>query len=225
MCGIAALLGPPERILAPSIISMVSALHHRGPDAQTHWSADGVSLGHSRLSILELSPAGAQPMSSRDGRWTLVFNGEIYNHLNLRTQLPGPWRGHSDTETLVAGFSAWGPEETLKRCTGMFAIAAWDSLRNTLWLARDRMGEKPLHYGVVGGVLRVASEIKALLFDGSRPEVNRKSLALLMRHNYIPAPYTIWDGIFKLRPGHLLEITHDAWALPLLSRAWWSIDE
>jgi asparagine synthase (glutamine-hydrolysing) len=225
MCGIAALLGPPGLNLQAPIQAMAETLHHRGPDARGTWTGDGVALGHARLSILELSPAGAQPMASRDGRWSVAFNGEIYNHLDLRADLAGPWRGHSDTETLVAGFAAWGVEATLQRCVGMFAIAAWDGLQRSLWLARDRLGEKPLHYGVVGGVFRAASELKAVLADGHRPEVDRDSLTLLLRHNYIPAPYTIWQGIAKLRPGHLLEVRQDAWDQPLASRPYWSVDD
>jgi len=225
MCGIAALLGPIGPDFSMSIAGMAAALHHRGPDAQGAWSGDGVALGHARLSIIDLSPAGAQPMASRDGRWTVAFNGEIYNHLELRAELGGSWRGHSDTETLVAGFATWGFEATLQRCVGMFAIAAWDASRRSLWLARDRMGEKPLHYGVLAGQFRAASEIKALLADGLRPEVDRNSLTLLLRHNYIPAPYTIWRGIAKLRPGHLLEVCQDALDKPLVSRPYWSVDD
>jgi len=204
---------------------MVSAIRHRGPDANSAWIGKGVGLGHARLSIVDLSAAGAQPMPSRGGSWTIAFNGEIYNHQEIRAELPGPWRGHSDTETLIEAFAAWGVEATLSRCVGMFAFAAWDANSRTLWLARDRMGEKPLYYGVVGGVLRVASELKALLADGQRPEVDRRSLALFMRHNVIPAPFTIWQGVFKLKPGHVLAIPADAWQGELVSRPYWSVDD
>jgi asparagine synthase (glutamine-hydrolysing) len=225
MCGITTILDPRGISSADDIVAMTTTLVHRGPDASGHWNEGPIALGHRRLSILDLSPAGAQPMASRCGRWIIAFNGEIYNHLSLRAELSGPWRGGSDTETLVQAIAAWGFEATLRRCIGMFAIAAWERPGQVLWLARDRMGEKPLYYGLVGQQFRAASELKALLGNAPRPAVNRDSLCLLMRHNYIPAPYTIWQGVSKLTPGHLLEVPIGSVNHPPMSRAWWSVDD
>ena len=161
MCGIVGILG---RSFDP-IDAMTSALSHRGPDAGAVWldTDGGVALGHRRLSIVDLSEAGAQPMHSPSGRFVLVFNGEIYNHLELR-QLLGYtlWRGHSDTETLLAAIEAWGLEKALSHSVGMFAFALWDTRERYLFLARDRMGEKPLYYGWQGRAFLFASELKAL---------------------------------------------------------------
>jgi asparagine synthase (glutamine-hydrolysing) len=145
-------------------------------------------------------------MTSRDGRWVLSYNGEIYNHLKLRAELSGPWQGHSDTETLVEAIATWGVETALNRVVGMFAFALWDSHKEVMWLARDRMGEKPLYYGMLGEQLRVGSELKALCSGMPRPEINRGALTLYLEHNYIPAPLTIWDGLWKLTAGHCLQV-------------------
>lgn len=184
---------------------MADAIAHRGPDDSGVWAdaAAGIALGHRRLSVLDLTSAGHQPMLSSSGRYVLVFNGEIYNHLNLREELAGYiWRGHSDTETLLAAFECWGIEPALKKSVGMFAIALWDRDTQTLTLARDRLGEKPLYYGWQNGVLLFGSELKALrahpAFAG---EINRDALTLLLRHNAIPAPYSIYKNIFKVLPG------------------------
>ncbi|ABB32401.1 asparagine synthetase [Geobacter metallireducens GS-15] len=190
---------------------MADALMHRGPDDSGAWcdQGAGVGLAHRRLSILDLTPAGHQPMESRSGRFTIVFNGEIYNHQALRKELAAfePWRGHSDTETLLAGFEAWGIEATLKRTVGMFALAVWDNAERTLTLARDRMGEKPLYYGWNQGVFLFASELKALrAYPGFDAEINRDAIALLMRHSCIPTPHSIYRGIYKLWPGTILTL-------------------
>lgn len=183
---------------------------HRGPDDAGVWvdQAAGVALSHRRLAILDLSPAGHQPMTSPSGRYVIVFNGEIYNHLELRESLSGYiWRGHSDTETLLAAFENWGVETTLKKTVGMFAIALWDREARVLTLARDRLGEKPLYYGWQRGVLLFGSELKALrahpAFEG---EIDRDVLTLFLRHNYVPAPYSIYRGISKLPPGAYFQI-------------------
>lgn len=193
---------------------MTSTLAHRGPDDGGLWLDHdvGIALGHRRLSILDLSPEGHQPMASQSGRYTLVFNGEIYNHQELRKRLgqecPVHWRGMSDTETLLAAFSVWGIRRTLKACIGMFAIAVWDSATRCLTLARDRLGEKPLYYGWAGQHFLFGSELKALR---AHPEwhaaINREAIASQLRLSYIPAPHTIYQNIFKLEPGHLLQIT------------------
>ena len=189
---------------------MGEAIVHRGPDDNGIWvdANAGIGLSHRRLSILDLSPAGHQPMVSDSGRYVIAFNGEIYNHLDLRWQLGDRvWRGHSDTETLLAGFELWGVEQTLQRAVGMFAIALWDCNTRTLILARDRMGEKPLYYGWQGEVFLFGSELKALkqhpAFGG---EVDRESLALYMCYCYIPMPRSIYRGIHKLAPGTLLRV-------------------
>ncbi|HYP67630.1 MAG TPA: asparagine synthase (glutamine-hydrolyzing) [Thiobacillaceae bacterium] len=208
MCGLAGFFTaqsafPPEASV--DVRAMANAILHRGPDDSGAWldEAAGIAVAHRRLSILDLSPAGHQPMASTNGRYVLVFNGEIYNHLLLREQLGAvPWRGHSDTETLLAAFETWGIEPTLKMTVGMFAIALWDREHRSLTLARDRLGEKPLYYGFNRGALLFASELKAMRayprFDGS---IDRGALSLFLRHNAIPAPYSIYQGISKLLPG------------------------
>ena len=218
MCGIAGFIGfryLKENAVLATARRMGETILHRGSDDAGIWHDDSaqVALMHRRLSILDLSPAGHQPMQSTSGRFVIVFNGEIYNHLEIREQLAAfsqqsfEWRGHSDTETLLAGIEAWGLEETLKRSVGMFALALWDRKEQALTLARDRMGEKPLYYGWQRGVFLFGSELKALkahpAFEG---EIDRGAIALQMRHNYIPAPYSIYRGIYKLPPGHCIRI-------------------
>ncbi|HEX8778934.1 MAG TPA: asparagine synthase (glutamine-hydrolyzing), partial [Rhodanobacter sp.] len=221
MCGLAGLWqwrGGAREALLEQVQAMSAQLIHRGPDDGGAWCDEsaGIALAQRRLSILDLSPAGHQPMPSACGRYVLVFNGEIYNHLHLRQQLLAEsaapaWRGHSDTETLLACFVAWGVEQTLRACAGMFALALWDRRQRTLTLARDRMGEKPLYYAWQDGILLFGSELKALKAHAAfRAEVDRDALALLLRHDCVPAPYSIYRGVLKLRPGHLLCITADA---------------
>ena len=198
-----------------AIKEMNSALHHRGPDAEGSWQDDrlGLVLGHRRLAIQDLSPAGAQPMHSVCGQYVLVFNGEVYNHLELRQQLGEQgiivdWRGHSDTETILACFANWGVEKTLNSMTGMFAIALWDRLDQVLTLARDRMGEKPLYWGWQNDSLYFSSELKGLKAHPKfQADINRDSIALLLRHNCIPAPYSIYQGIEKLQAGHWIQLS------------------
>lgn len=211
MCGIAGWLG--SEIATEVVTRIGDTLVHRGPDDGGSWiDADaGVALVHRRLSILDLSPAGHQPMVSTSGRYVIAYNGEIYNHLDLRADLekvgvggtaPSRWRGHSDTETLLAAFEAWGIEATLKKCVGMFALALWDRETRTLTLARDRLGEKPLYYGWQGRDFLFGSELKALkAHPAFRGEVDRDVLTLYLRHNYVPAPYSIYKDVFKLPPG------------------------
>ena len=219
MCGLTGFFSnspiPDQQALA----AMADAIRHRGPDDYGHW-ADvdaGIGLAHRRLSILDLSPAGHQPMHSPSGRFVIIFNGEIYNHMEIRKEIPTamplanegaiPWRGHSDTETLLAGFDVWGIESTLKKAVGMFAMAVWDRSERTLILARDRLGEKPLYYGWNRGVFLFASELKALrAFPGFDANINRDAITLMLRHNYIPTPYSIYRGIYKLWPGAMLLI-------------------
>jgi asparagine synthase (glutamine-hydrolysing) len=198
---------------------MADAIILRGPDAAGYWvdSAQSIGLGHRRLSIVDLSSAGHQPMLSNYERYVLVFNGEIYNHMDLRVSLVKTdeslvWRGHSDTETLLAGFETWGIAATIERCIGMFAFALWDKQTNTLTLGRDRFGEKPLYYGWQGTGENTSflftSELKGLKAHPSfAADIDRNSLCLLMRHSYIPSPYSIYKGIAKLEAGCLLSVS------------------
>ncbi len=212
---------------------MADKIVHRGPDSDGYWvdPASGIGLAHRRLAIVDLSPAGAQPMASASGRYVLAFNGEIYNHQHIRRALEregnliASWRGHSDTETLLAGFDTWGLVATLQRAIGMFAIALWDRELRTLTLARDRLGEKPLYYGWQGqggaAAFLFGSELSALRrHPAFAAEVNRDALALYMRHNCISGDHSIYSGIQKLAPGHLLTVSQ---AKPeSVVRAWWS---
>jgi asparagine synthase (glutamine-hydrolysing) len=225
MCGITGSLASTAQSVASletSVCAMSGALLHRGPDDAGVWAdgESGIALGHRRLAIQDLSPAGHQPMVSASGRFVIAFNGEIYNHLELRAELNSGqlgasntinWRGHSDTETLLAGVSAWGLEATLKACVGMFAIALWDRTTHTLSLVRDRLGEKPLYYGWVGqgdqSAFVFASELKALCaYPSFANPINRQSLAQYLRLMYVPAPYSIYQGIYKLEPGCILTV-------------------
>jgi asparagine synthase (glutamine-hydrolysing) len=217
MCGIAGYLGASAAFdlsTADDVLQrMGNAIAHRGPDDHGIWTDAGAAVGlvHRRLSIVDVSAAGHQPMLSAGGRFVLVFNGEIYNHLELRERLgeaAPAWRGHADTETILAGFEAWGIDETIKRSVGMFALAVWDRERRELTLARDRLGEKPLYYGWQGGTLLFGSELKALrAHPAFTAPVNRDALCLLMRHNAISAPHSIFQGIAKLVPGSLLTLS------------------
>ncbi len=221
MCGIAGFLGSPEPhsgAFHHSVTRMANALRHRGPDADGVWTdaGNGVGLGHRRLSIVELSPEGSQPMVSADERHVLVFNGEIYNHDIIRKELQDggtTFRGHSDTRVLVEAIARWGVEGALSRCTGMFAFAVWDRYERVLALARDRMGEKPLYYGWLGDTFLFGSELKALRAHPVWKErgggVDRNALAAYLRHNYIPAPLSIYNDIRKLEPGALLSVRAD----------------
>lgn len=213
MCGIVGIWGP-LRDKRSLITGACSAMRHRGPDSEGLWEDEdaGLALGHVRLAIIDTSSAGAQPMTSACGRYVLVLNGEIYNHLALREALQHEsrapaWRGHSDTETLLACFAAWGVEKTLDAATGMFAMALWDRQERTLALMRDRLGEKPLYAGFVGGSFVFASELKALAnLPGLDTRPDPRALALLLRHNYIPAPYSIYRQIGKVSPGCWMQL-------------------
>lgn len=193
---------------------MARRLETRGPDDAGAWldRQAGLALGHRRLAIQDLSPAGHQPMHSPCARYVLVFNGEIYNHQELRRDLEAnggafEWRGHSDTETLLAALCHWGIQSALKRLNGMFAFALWDARAQRLFLARDRMGEKPLYYGRNGDAFLFGSELKALTAHPDwQGRVDRNALALYMRFNYVPTPWSIYQGISKLPPAHFVVI-------------------
>jgi asparagine synthase (glutamine-hydrolysing) len=207
MCGIAGFWDGRRSGRDPraALERMTKSLAHRGPDDQGCWfdPETGVALGHRRLSILDLSPEGHQPMFSASGRFAVVFNGEVYNYRQIRQELRSTsWRGHSDTEVMLAAIEQWGLEPAIQRFVGMFAFALWDREQRTLSLVRDRLGIKPLYYGWTACTVLFASELKALrYYPGFQPEINRDSVALFLRHNYIPAPHSIYHDVYKLLPG------------------------
>lgn len=223
MCGIAGLMKPSAQCsldIQNISLRMARRLAHRGPDDEGVWidQSCGVGLSHMRLSILDLSAAGHQPMTSFCGRYVIVFNGEIYNHLELRKALDADmlsqngfrWRGQSDTETLLSAISAWGFEQAMSKTVGMFAFALWDRDEKSIRLARDRLGEKPLYYGLQDGALIFASELKALhAYPGFQSEIDRDALAMFLRRNTVPAPYSIYRGIYKLPPGTWIKLKQD----------------
>lgn len=217
---------------------MAQAISHRGPDDSGCWIdyQAGVALAHRRLAIIDLSAAGHQPMISASGRYVIVYNGEIYNFETLRREIDATgrapdWRGHSDTEVLLAAIETWGLNETLGKLNGMFALALWDRERRLLALARDIIGEKPLYYGRIGSDFVFGSELKAMqTHPGFSGQVDNSALHLFLRHNYVPAPYSIWQGVAKLPSGHYLEIEpggepklHCYWSLDSLARG--SVDK
>ena len=213
MCGVVGLLDPRNTGLSDQISRMVQAIRYRGPDDHGVWcdSTLGVGLGHARLSILDLSPEGHQPMVSASGRFVISYNGEVYNFAELRSELEGAgakFRGHSDTEVMLAAFEWWGLEKSVQRFVGMFAFALWDRETRALHLVRDRLGIKPLYYGWAGGAFVFGSEMKILeeipTFERS---IHRDSLAAFMRFAYVPEPWSIYQGIYKLAAGCLFTIT------------------
>jgi len=217
MCGIVGIFDPQRRsssdLLGRQAGDMAATLAHRGPDDEGTWvDPDGrVVFGHRRLSVVDLSPEGHQPMLSADGRWALTYNGEIYNFGALRRQLVSeglPLRGGSDTEVLLGAVQCWGLSRALEASEGMFALALWDRQLRQLHLVRDRFGEKPLFYGWIGDRLAFASELKALRrLPEFHPELDRDAVALYLRHNCIPAPHTAYRGVVKLRPGAKVAVT------------------
>ncbi|MFZ1388168.1 MAG: asparagine synthase (glutamine-hydrolyzing) [Thiolinea sp.] len=232
MCGIAGFFGFTHLTQpAQTLADMTASLAHRGPDAQGVWfdSDAQIALGHRRLAIVDLSVAGQQPMASACGRYICVFNGEIYNHQALRqdlerTGVAPDWRGHSDTETLLASFAQWGIEATLHKTIGMFAIALWDKQERSLTLMRDRMGEKPLYYGWIGAQFAFASELKGLRrLPSFQADVDRDALASYLKCAYVPSPASIYQGIFKLDAGCLLELKlADLSQKQARPKTWWS---
>ena len=214
MCGITGFISADlsENSLKQNISNMTKILKHRGPDDEGIWfdSNYGVALGHSRLSIVDLSAAGSQPMISECKRYYIVFNGEIYNHNSLRKELPNSieWQIHSDTETLLNAISKWGLKKTLSKLLGMFAFALWDKKHKKLTLVRDRLGEKPLYFGFKGKTMLIGSELKAIdAFPGSSLNINKDSLEIYLRYGYVPAPNSIYEGIYKLSPGNFIEFS------------------
>ena len=228
MCGIAGYIGETKN---PSecLVKMAQAINHRGPDSNGIWTdSEVIGLAHTRLSILDLSAAGHQPMHSVSGNYVLIFNGEIYNHQYLRSELESisnrNWIGHSDTETLLASIEEWGIENTLTKVKGMFAIALWDKRSKNLYLSCDRIGEKPLYYGWVNEQFVFASELKSIKqFPKFNNEIDRNSLAMFLRFNSIPAPYSIYEKIYKLEPGQIVKIHSKSNQIQKYS--FWSIEE
>ena len=228
MCGIAGFL---DRTLANNarlggiVADMALSLEHRGPDAQGVWvdSEAGLAFGHRRLAIIDLSPAGAQPMTSACGRFVVCYNGELYNAPELAERLDRDGvvrRGHSDTEILIEWCARYGVATLLEQCEGMFAFALWDRRTRTLTLARDRLGIKPLYWGYWNGLLIFGSELKALRrHSGWTPEIDRNALTAYLRFGYVPAPYSIYRGVHKLEPGHRLTLTAEG-GEPTLSPYW-----
>jgi len=216
MCGIAGYFTLPRSKssdqMTAEVTRMTDAIVLRGPDDSGAWvdAENGVALGHRRLSILDLSPLGHQPMTSADGRFVIVFNGEIYNFQQLRADLEKhghTWRGHSDTEIMLAAFRQWGITEATKRFNGMFAFAVWDKEDHTLTLVRDRLGEKPLYYGRLGDTFVFASELKAICaLPGFNAAINRDAICAQLRFNYIPDPWCIYEGLHKLPPASLITL-------------------
>ena len=215
MCGIAGFFdwaSPPHGDRRQIASGMSQNLSHRGPDALGQWCPADVPLGlsHARLAIVDLSPTGAQPMTSHSGRFTIVFNGEIYNFMDLREELQAlgaKFRGGSDTEVLLAGFEHWGINTTISRLIGMFAFGVWDSKNRTLLIARDRMGIKPVYWTLQNGVFGFASELRALKpLKQLTWNIDRKSVGSFLRLGYVPAPHSIFESVHKLAPGHTLEL-------------------
>jgi len=233
MCGFAGFLtatpGFAEDQMLAAAERMADTVAHRGPDDRGAWvdAAAGIALGHRRLSILDLSPEGHQPMRSSSGRFVVAFNGEIYNFAELRRGLEGaghPFRGHSDTEVLLSAVSEWGVRGAVERFVGMFAFALWDRQERTLYLCRDRLGEKPLYYGMVGTELLFGSELKALRAHPRwNAGIDRGAVALFLRHGYVPEPYSIHEGIRKLTPGTLLTVRPGGGAALPEPESYWSL--
>ncbi|MDB4914891.1 MAG: hypothetical protein JWM95_2535 [Gemmatimonadetes bacterium] len=230
MCGIAGLWcqGPSRaRNAIESVVErMACAIAHRGPDGQGVWFDQhaGIGLGHRRLAVIDLTPEGSQPMWSASGRYVTVFNGEIYNFEEMRRDLSGQaWRGHSDTEVLLAAIERWGMADAVRRTVGMYALAIFDRREHRLHLVRDRLGEKPLYYGWIGSDLVFASELKALeQYPGWPGEIDRGALTLFLRYNYVPAPHSIFRGIGKLVPGTILSFDANAPGAPGQVYTYWS---
>lgn len=236
MCGIAGILrrGGGQTSIRDNVARMTTALAHRGPDDSAIWTdADArISLGQRRLAIQDLSAAGAQPMHSDCGRFSVTYNGEFYNHFEIRAELEAAgaapnWRGHSDTETMLYAIRHWGIEEALQRLNGMFAFALWDARDRVLTLCRDRFGEKPLFYAWIGGEFVFASELKAFAaLPNWNASIDRRALTAFMRYSYVPAPWTIWQGVRKLVAGSMLSIPESVVPGELPQpQAYWSMRE
>jgi len=233
MCGLSGFFKHPATAteMESLVLRMNDQLLHRGPDDGGIWldPSCGIALGQRRLSIIDLSPAGHQPMHSSCGRYVIVFNGEIYNYQEIRDELEKAgvspvWRGTSDTEVMLAAFAHWGVSESVRRFNGMFAFVLWDRKNRTLVLARDRMGKKPLYYGFHQGTFMFASELKALQAHSDfKSQIDSQSVAQFLRYSYIPTPYTIFLNTRKLEPASILTLTWNdlqSGRLPLPEKYW-----
>ena len=233
MCGFAGIsfLAESYRRQEGVVRTMADSLSHRGPDDVGVWISqeDGIALSHRRLSVIDVSPAGHQPMISHSDRYVIVLNGEIYNHTALKNELSTydiAWRGHSDTEVLLAAIDYWGVATALRKAVGMFAFALWDRKDQSLILARDRFGEKPLYYGWQGDTFLFGSELKALCKHPSfKSEINHEVVPLYLRKGYIPSPLSIWKGIYKLNPGTFLRLDHPVPGMLPDPVQFWSLSE
>lgn len=236
MCGIAGIFDKRGSLdtgsLRDTVLKMTSAIIHRGPDDGDVWAETniGIALGHRRLSIVDLSQEGHQPMLSACQRYVIVFNGEVYNHQELRKDLEKlsmapQWRGHSDTEVMLAAISHWGLDAAIQRFVGMFAFALWDRKDKKLFLVRDRLGEKPIYYGWIAKCFVFASELKALrVCQDWEGDIDRDALSLLMRHNYIPAPYSIYKNVNKVLPGSIVSVQFNSSPdESIQSRQYWTV--
>lgn len=236
MCGFSGFISSSSSADSSTRIlqAMGNSIMHRGPNDCGIWFdlASGIGIAHQRLAVVDISDAGHQPMHSADERYVIAFNGEIYNHNELRQQLhtqnqAPKWHGRSDTETLLACFAAWGIKKTLQSMVGMFAFSLWDKKNRAITLARDRMGEKPLYYGWQKDTFLFGSELKSLKMHPTfQAGVSREALTLFFRHNYIPAPFCIYRGIEKLRPGHYVTVKQDdASSKAIEPQCYWEIDD
>ena len=211
MCGLAGQLGA-NAANENTLREMLKSISHRGPDDSGVWIDEHsqIALGHNRLAVVDLSAAGKQPMASPSGRFVIAYNGEIYNHNEIRSRIPSDiqWRGHSDTETLIVAIEHYGVEKALSLCVGMFGFALWDKESKTLTLARDRAGEKPMYYGTQNGTFYFASEISAITANKNfKQSINTDALSLMLNVKNVPAPYSIFNDIHKLLPGHTLTLS------------------
>jgi asparagine synthase (glutamine-hydrolysing) len=231
MCGIAGFITPGltnAMTLMRHVSGMTNAIIHRGPDDEGAWVEEsaGLALGHRRLSIQDLSPAGHQPMASHCGRWVISYNGETYSGPELCPLLKARgtvFQGHSDTEVMLEAIAAWGLEAAVKQFIGMFAFALWDRKEQTLYLVRDRLGIKPLYWGNAGPTFLFGSELKALLAHPDfHPNLNPQALAAYLKHAYVPTPLSIYEGVYKLPPGTILCRTPDG---QITKKTFWSLEE
>jgi asparagine synthase (glutamine-hydrolysing) len=233
MCGISGFIDNSKSLSDESLHNvsrkMSDTLQNRGPNDSGSWvdSKSGIAMSHRRLAILDVSSAGHQPMESKSGRYVIVYNGEIYNYRILRHELEKSgysFNGHSDTEVLLGAVEVWGLDEALNKFTGMFSFALWDKKYKQLHLARDRIGEKPLYYGVFGEKILFGSELKALeVHDSFIKNINRNAIALLLRYNYIPAPHSIYENVYKIKPGTLITIRTEKNKLTINESVYWSL--
>lgn len=229
MCGITGIVAGPKQLLSENqLMKAISSLSHRGPDGTGIWvsSDKKVGLGHTRLAVIELSDSGSQPMVSNSGRYKLSYNGETYNFKELRADLAGKganFRGNSDTEVILAGFEQWGVPETLKQMSGMFALAVWDEKDKYMYLARDRVGIKPLYFSMTNDTLIFGSELKSVaILLGKKPGICKSGLTDFLQFGYISHPMTIFEGINKLEPGHFLKFKSERGGV---SKAFWRLND